>query len=72
MLRGVLGDTDFFAGLAAYDRYAYGSVTTSRRHGEVSGRDLDAFFQQWIYGDYHLLLRLGDDSTTTAGDEPRP
>ncbi len=56
MLRGVLGDDDFFAGLAAYRaQYAYGSATTEQLRDvleTVSGRDLDAFFQQWIYGEY--------------------
>ena len=71
MLRGVLGDTDFFAGLAAYrDRYAYDSVTTEQFRDvmeEVSGRDLDAFFQQWIYGDYHPVYFY--DWETTAHDD---
>jgi len=56
MLRGVLGDTDFFAGLAAYRaQYGFGSPTTEQFRDvmeAVSGRDLDAFFQQWIYGSY--------------------
>lgn len=57
MLRGVLGDEDFFAALRAYrDAYAYGSATTEQLRDvceTVSGRDLDAFFQQWIYGEYY-------------------
>jgi aminopeptidase N len=56
MLRGVLGDTDFFAGLAAYQvQYGYASATTEQFRDVlegVSGMDLDAFFQQWIYGEY--------------------
>ncbi len=56
MLRGVLGDDDFFAGLAQYRaQYGYGSATTEQFRDvmeSVSGRDLDAFFQQWIYGEY--------------------
>jgi hypothetical protein len=56
MLRGVLGDDDFFAGLAQYRAaYAYGSATTEQLRDvleAVSGRDLDTFFQQWIYGEY--------------------
>jgi aminopeptidase N len=56
MLRGVLGDDDFFAGLAQYRAtYAYGSATTEQLRDAleaVSGRDLDPFFQQWIYGEY--------------------
>ncbi len=56
MLRGVLGDTDFFDGLALYrSNHLYGSATTEQLQTAletVSGRDLTAFFQQWIYGDY--------------------
>ncbi len=57
MLRHVLGDADFFASLAAW-RAAYGdgSATTEQFRDVcegVSGKDLDAFFQQWIYGAYY-------------------
>ena len=57
MLRGVLGDEDFFAGLLAYrEAFEYDSATTEQFRDvfeEVSGRDLDNFFQQWIYGAGH-------------------
>jgi aminopeptidase N len=57
MLRHVLGDTDFFASLTAYRAaYGNGSVTTEQFRDVcegVSGKDLDAFFQQWIYGQYY-------------------
>ncbi len=57
MLRGVLGDEDFFAGLLAYrEAFEYDSATTEQLRDvfeEVSGRDLDNFFQQWIYGAGH-------------------
>ncbi len=63
MLRGALGDTDFFAGLAAYrTQYGYGSATTEQFRDVmegVSGRDLDAFFQQWIYGEYFPVYGFG-------------
>jgi len=56
MLRGVLGDTDFYAGLAEYrNQYAGGAATTEQLRDVlegVSGIDLDAFMQQWVYGDY--------------------
>jgi len=56
MLRGVLGDVDFFAGLAAYRaQYGFSSATTEQLRDVlegVSGIDLDAFFQQWIYEPY--------------------
>ncbi|MBK6899328.1 MAG: hypothetical protein IPH09_08695 [bacterium] len=71
MLRGVLGDADFFAGLAAYrEQYAYASATTEQFRDvmeQVSGRDLDAFFQQWIYGEYYPFYYY-DWETTAHGD----
>ncbi len=62
MLRGVLGDVDFFAGLAAYrSQYGFGSASTEQFRDVmevVSGRDLDAFFQQWIHGEYFPVYAL--------------
>jgi aminopeptidase N len=53
MLRGVLGDQDFFATLADYRAaFEYGAATTEdlRAVAEArSGLDLGAFFDQWIY-----------------------
>jgi hypothetical protein len=61
MLRGVLGDVDFFAGLELYhSTYGYSTATTEQfRHvmETASGQDLDAFFQQWIYGEYFPVYR---------------
>ncbi len=61
MLRGVLGDDDFFAGIAEYrTRHQYGSATTEELRDaleDVSGIDLDAFFQQWIYGEFFPVYR---------------
>ena len=55
MLRHVLGDDDFFATLAQYRMdFAYASATTEQFRDvaeAVSGRDLDAYFQEWIYGE---------------------
>jgi len=63
MLRGVLGDEDFFAALALYrERFAYGVAETADLQAvmeEVSGRDLEAFFQQWIYGAYYPRYKFG-------------
>ena len=59
MLRGVMGDSLFFNALQSYaynDSLAYGAVTTENFQAvceDVSGLDLDDFFQQWIYGDYY-------------------
>lgn len=67
MLRGALGDADFFAGLAAYRaQYGFGSATTEQFRDvmeAVSGRDLDAFFQQWIYGDFFPIYAAGWSQT---------
>ncbi len=70
MLRGVLGDTDFFAGLQLYrSNHLYGSATTEDLQAaleSVSGRDLTAFFQQWIYGEYFPIYEA---TWTTAPGE---
>jgi aminopeptidase N len=54
MLRDLLGDEAFFEGLRAYlVENAYGTGTTERLQAameEASGRDLDAFFAEWVYG----------------------
>ena len=56
MLRHLMGDTAFFAGLQLYRaERGYGSATTGQFQAAMeaaSGRDLTAFFQQWIYGEY--------------------
>ncbi|MBK8979820.1 MAG: M1 family metallopeptidase [Planctomycetes bacterium] len=53
MLRGALGEQDFWASLANYRQmYAGGSATTADFQAvceQTSGRDLDWFFDQWIY-----------------------
>lgn len=53
MLRHVVGDSLFFASLAAYrEAYAYSSAVTGEFQAVVegvAGRDLDWFFDQWIY-----------------------
>jgi aminopeptidase N len=54
MLRGVLGDSLFFRGLADYRALYEGrSVTTEEFRAVLetsSGRDLGWFFQEWVYG----------------------
>lgn len=57
MLRGILGDSIFFNVLKSYaynDSLSYNSVTTEDFQNvceDVSGIDLDKFFNQWIYGE---------------------
>ena len=56
MLRYILGDEKFFIALQNYaDAYKYGNVTTERFKTvceQVYGKDLDWFFEQWVYGLY--------------------
>ena len=53
MLRGLLGDEAFFAGIRAYySRFQDGVALTAdfrRVMEETSGTDLDWFFQQWLF-----------------------
>ncbi len=59
MLRGVLGDDDFFTLLRTYyndPNHQYKDVTTEDFQAlaeSVSGMDLDFFFQEWVYGYYY-------------------
>lgn len=57
MLRGVLGDADFFEALYSYanGELKYSSVRTDDFKNiceQVSGKDLHTFFYQWIYEPY--------------------
>lgn len=73
MLRHVVGDSTFFEGLSAYrDAYYMSTATTEdfqQVMEQVSGQDLSAFFQQWIYSqgppnyDYCLWTEAAGDST---------
>ncbi len=53
MLRGVTGDETFFRIIRTYyERFKYKTATTSEFADiceEVSGMDLDQFFDQWVY-----------------------
>ncbi|MDE0891014.1 MAG: M1 family metallopeptidase [Planctomycetota bacterium] len=53
LLRFILGDEDFFAGIRRYvSLHANSGVTTNEFQQvmeEVSGRDLEIFFRQWFY-----------------------
>ncbi len=53
MLRGIVGDADFFAGIRRYYRsYEGGNTTTSdfqRAMESAAGVSLGAFFQQWLH-----------------------
>ncbi len=64
MLRRTLGDETFWRGIRAYLRkYAWKNVETQDLRSvfeEVSGRDLKKFFDQWVYGSKHPILRFRD------------
>jgi aminopeptidase N len=53
MLRGIVGDQAFFAGLHQYaTQYAYSNASTWEFRDimeSISGLDLDWFFQEWIF-----------------------
>ncbi len=71
MLRGMFGDETFFAGLQAYrEAYQYSSATTEQFRDifeQVGGRDLDQFFQQWIYGEGHPQYVVNWTSDAVSG-----
>jgi aminopeptidase N len=54
MLRGIVGDADFFSGLHAYaGAYAYGNASTDEFRDSMEGAcecELNPFFDQWVYG----------------------
>jgi hypothetical protein len=64
MLRWVLGDSDFFEFLKAYlndPALTYGTARTEdvqRVAEQVSGKDLQAFFDQWIDTEYYPTYSL--------------
>jgi len=71
MLRHMLGDDDFFLALRQYlDTYGHGSATTEQFQAVmegVSGLELTAFFQQWIYGDYYPIYDFSWNSQPSGG-----
>ncbi|NHZ85264.1 MAG: T9SS type A sorting domain-containing protein [Planctomycetia bacterium] len=62
MLRHVIGDSAFFAGLQEYgDRYRFKSAVTEQFRDvmeEISGKELDSFFQRWIYDEYYPIYEV--------------
>lgn len=75
MLRGVLGDSLFFEALQSYafnDSLAYNAVTTEAFKlvcEDISGLELDSFFEQWIFGEYYpkysLAWNVNDENQLT-------
>jgi aminopeptidase N len=71
MLRHTVGDTLFFQGLRAYGQaHAYGNATTADFQAAceaASGRSLQAFFQQWIHGEYYPQYRFRWSAAAAGG-----
>ncbi len=71
MLRGMMGDATFFAALLEYRNvYGFDSANTEQFRdvfADISGRDLDQFFQQWIYGSGHPHFLVNWTSSTIEG-----
>lgn len=62
MLRGILGDSVFFDGVRRYYRtHEHGTALTDdlvRAMESASGRELDWFFEQWVFRPGHPRLRV--------------
>ena len=72
MLRGILGDDLFFRAMKTYvasPSVAYGTAVTEDFQAimeQVSGRKLDYFFQEWVYGQSFPTYRLSWQDNSTA------
>ncbi|UMB61131.1 M1 family metallopeptidase [Lutibacter sp. A80] len=68
MLRNILGDDAFFAGLSKYlNDHKFGTAEAHELRlalEEVSGKDLNWFFNQWYYGSGHIKAALSYDYNT--------
>jgi len=74
MLRGIVGDSTFFNIMRTYSAdptLAYGVATTEDFQADaenVSGIDLNYFFQEWIYGENYPRYTIGWNKTQVSGD----
>lgn len=74
MLRGIVGDSTFFNIMRTYSddpALAYGVATTEDFQAvaeNVSGVDLDYFFQEWIYGEKHPKYTVHWSKNNISGD----
>jgi aminopeptidase N len=74
MLRHVLGDEAFFKSLKTYvTKFSYSNADTEDFRGvceEVSGKNLDWFFSEWVYGEgepkYSVEWRASDGTKLTV------
>lgn len=62
MLRHVVGDSAFFSGLQEYgNQYRFKSTVTEQFQAvmeDISGKNLDSFFQRWIYGELYPIYKV--------------
>lgn len=65
MLRNYLGDDAFFAGMHTFlEEHKYGKAEAQELRlafEEVSGKDLNWFFNQWYYGNGHIKMNVTYD-----------
>ncbi len=70
MLRHITGDSLFFTGLQQYgDMYRFESAVTEQFRDvmqDVSGLDLTAFFERWIYGEYYPIYESNPEYYTST------
>ena len=68
MLRGIIGDQAFFEGMRVYlKKYEFGTAEAHQLRlafEEVTGRDLNWFFNQWYYGSGHIKMNVTYDYNT--------
>jgi len=68
MLRDILGDEAFFQGMNTYlTEHKYGTAEAQDLRlafEEVSGKDLNWFFNQWYYGNGHIKMNVTYDYNT--------
>ncbi len=68
MLRNILGDDAFFTGLSKYlNDHKFGTAEAHELRlalEEVSGKDLNWFFNQWYYGSGHIKAEVTYDYNT--------
>ena len=71
MLRHVVGDDTFFQILQhVYETYAFGNYVTQEFQDaceQISGQDLDWFFQAWVYDEWHPEYYWGWSANDLGG-----
>ena len=72
MLRGAVGDDDFFAAIRLfYERHAYGNASSEDFQAvveEVTGTDLEWFFEPWLHRPGYPVLAVDRAADETTGD----